>query len=154
MDNTSVVSHIATSSIESSNRRDSSRGQAGDVEGGRGRDLGSASNMVGSMNNRGNMVGSSNNRSDMVGSISQAMVSQTSISQTMVASISSIAQTMVTISSISQDIGISLSFPLGNMDGSSRVSNIATSSSIESSYGRDSSRGQASSGEGGRGSPC
>merc|ERR550519_628577 len=79
------------------------------------------------------------------------MVSQTGISQTMVASISSITQTMVTISSISQDIGISLSLPLGNMDGAGRVSNIATSSSIESSYGRDSSRGQASSGEGGRG---
>merc|ERR1712055_785115 len=53
---------------------------------------------------------------------------------------SSVAQTIGTIESIS----ISLSLPLGNMDNSSRVGNIASGTSIGSSNSRDSSRGESS----------
>merc|ERR1712096_433910 len=60
--------------------------------------------------------------------------------------ISSIAQT-----SIAKDIGVSLSLSLGNMNSSSRVSHIASGSSIESSYGGHCSRGQACNVEGSRG---
>merc|ERR1719219_402092 len=160
MNNTSRVSHIAAgSSIETSYGRDSSRGGTNSGEGGRGRDLG-LGNMVSSHNrshmvsngshmvshrghmvsNRGHMVGSKNRGSHMG---SSNMVSSR-ISHTMVASKSSIA-------SISHNIGISLSFSLGHMDNTSRVSNIAAGSSIHSSYSRDSSRVSTSSGEGGRG---
>merc|ERR1719481_1883486 len=62
-------------------------------------------------------------------------VSQTSVSETVSSSIE----------------GISLSLPLGDMDSSSRVSNITSSSSVKSSDSRDSSRGQASDVHRGRG---
>merc|ERR1719370_260608 len=46
---------------------------------------------------------------------------------------------------------VRISLPLGDMDGSSRVSNITSSSSVKSSDSRDSSRGQASDVHRGRG---
>merc|ERR1719312_209649 len=70
--------------------------------------------------------------------ISKASVSQTSVSKT------SISKT------VSSSV-VRISLPLGNMDGSSRVSNITSSSSVKSSDSRDSSRGQASDVHRGRG---
>merc|ERR550534_2887896 len=43
-----------------------------------------------------------------------------------------------------EGISISLSLPLGNMDDSSRVGNVASGTSVSSSNSRDSSRGKAS----------
>merc|ERR1719312_1578628 len=70
--------------------------------------------------------------------ISKASVSQTSVSKT------SVSKT------VSGSV-VRISLPLGNMDGSSRVSNITSSSSVKSSDSRDSSRGQASDVHRGRG---
>merc|ERR1719290_17816 len=86
--------------------------------------------------NRGNRLHSSNavNRADSLDHWSS------------ISYISSISNAIV--SSI-----IRISLPLGHMDSASRVSNIATSSSIGSGshYPRDSSRGCSSDGKGGRG---
>merc|ERR1719260_588132 len=112
MDGSSRVSNItSSSSVKSSDSRDSSRGQASDVYRGRGRDTGISSSMV--------------------DTISKSSVSQTSVSKT------SIPKT------VSSSV-IRISLPLGNMNGSSRVGDITSSSSVKSSDSRDSSRGQAS----------
>merc|ERR1711970_1250994 len=74
----------------------------------------------------------------MVDTVSKAGVSETSVSKT-------------SVSSSVVGISISLSLPLGDMNGSSRVSNITSSSSVKSSDSRDSSRGQASDVHRGRG---
>merc|ERR1712002_917363 len=116
MNGSSRVSNItSSSSVKSSDSRDSSRGQASDVHRGRGRDTGISSSMV-----------------------SQASISKTGVSET------SETQTSISQSVSSSIEGISLSLPLGDMDGSSRVSNITSSSSIGASDSRDGSRGQAS----------
>merc|ERR1711970_1042686 len=98
--------------------------------------------------NRGNSLDSSNivNRGNSLNS-SNAVNRVDSLNHwSSISSISSISKTIV--SSI-----IRISLPLGHMDSSSRVSNIATSSSIGSGshYSRNSSRGCSSDGKGGRG---
>merc|ERR1719370_1903102 len=114
MDGSSRVSNItSSSSVKSSDSRDSSRGQASDVHRGRGRDTGISSSMV--------------------DTISKSSVSQTSVSKTVSSSV------------------VRISLPLSNMDGSSRVGDITSSSSVKSSDSRDSSRGQASDVHRGRG---
>merc|ERR1712041_29972 len=119
MDGSSRVGDIASSSsVKSSDSRDSSRGQASDVHRGRGRDTGISSSMVDTVSKAG---------------VSETSVSKTSISETVSSSV------------------VRISLPLGNMDGSNRVSNIASSSSVKSSDSRDSSRGQASDVHRGRG---
>jgi len=55
------------------------------------------------------------------------------------------------VAAISQNVGISLSLPLGDMDDSSRVGNITSSTGISSSDSRDGSRGSSKGGERGRG---
>ena len=55
------------------------------------------------------------------------------------------------VAAISQNVGISLSFPLGDMDNSSRVGDVTPSTSINSSDSRDGSRGSSKGGERGRG---
>merc|ERR1712020_238158 len=126
MDGSSRVSNItSSSSISTSDSRDGSRGQASDVQRARGRDVRvSSSNMVSKTG------------------VSETRVSQTSVSQSSVSK---------TVSGCVVSISISLSLPLGNMDGSSRVSNITSSSSVKSTDSRDSSRGQASNVHRGRG---
>merc|ERR1712181_218237 len=47
-------------------------------------------------------------------------------------------------------VGLSLSLPLGNMDGSSGVGDVAAGTSVSSSYGGDGSRGSSKGGQGGR----
>merc|ERR1712114_71644 len=119
MDGSSRVSNItSSSSVKSSDSRDSSRGQASDVHGGRGRDTGISSSMVEAISESG---------------VSQTSVSKTSISKTVSSSV------------------VRISLPLGDMDSSSRVGNITSSSSVKSSDSRDSSRGQASDVHRGRG---
>merc|ERR1712020_287105 len=126
MDGSSRVSNItSSSSISTSDSRDGSRGQASDVQRARGRNVRvSSSNMV-----------------------SKTGVSETSVSQ------SSVSQSGVskTVSSSVVGISLSLSLPLGDMNGSSRVSDITSSSSVKSSDSRDSSRGQVSDVHRGRG---
>merc|ERR1719292_124330 len=119
MDGSSRVSNItSSSSVKSSDSRDSSRGQASDVHRGRGRDTGISSSMVDAISESG---------------VSETGVSKTSIAKTVSSSV------------------VRISLPLGDMDGSSRVSNITSSSSVKSSDSRDSSRGQASDVHRGRG---
>merc|ERR1712002_1339876 len=114
MDDSSRVGDItSSSSVKSSDGRDSSRGQASNIHRSRGRDTGISSSMV--------------------DTISESGVSKTSISKTISSSV------------------VRISLPLGDMDGSSRVSNITSSSSVKSSDSRDSSRGQASDVHRGRG---
>ena len=47
-------------------------------------------------------------------------------------------------------VGLSLSLPLGNMDGSSGVGDVAAGTSVSSSYGGDGSRGSSKGGQRGR----
>merc|ERR1712033_142095 len=119
MDSSSRVGDItSSSSVKSSDSRDSSRGQSSNVHRSRGRDTGISSSMVDTISESG---------------VSKTGVSETSISKTISSSV------------------VRISLPLGNMDGSSRVSNITSSSSVKSSDSRDSSRGQASDVHRGRG---
>merc|ERR1712080_351027 len=62
-----------------------------------------------------------------------------------------IAIATIAIATIVVRVGLSISTPLGEMDDSSRVGHIPASSSIESSYGRDGSRGVAMDSYGGGG---
>merc|ERR1719504_141295 len=62
-------------------------------------------------------------------------VSETSVSEPVVSSVV---------------VGLSLSLPLGNMDGSSGVGDVAAGTSISSSYGGDGSRGSSKGGQRGR----
>ena len=48
------------------------------------------------------------------------------------------------VAAISQNVGISLSFPLGDMDDTSRVGDITSGTSVSSSNSRDGSRGKSS----------
>merc|ERR1719268_640814 len=142
MDSSSRVSNIATSSSIGSGShysRDSSRGCSSDGKGGRGGHL-SVCNIV--------MDRVVNNTISMAISSISSISNVTSIAKTIssIASISGVSQ-----SSISSIIRISL--PLGHMDSASRVSHIATSSSIGSGshYSRHSSRGCSSDRKGGGG---
>merc|ERR1712080_6829 len=133
MDDSSRVGNItSSSSISTSDSRDSSRSQTSDVHRGRGRDTGIASSMVSRA------------------SISKSGVSETSVSK------SGVSKTSISMSGVSQTVSssvvsVSISLPMGDMDGSSRVGNITSSSSIKSSNSRDSSRSQTSDVHRGRG---
>merc|ERR1712080_730124 len=90
----------SSSSIKSSNSRDSSRSKTSDVQRSRGRDVRVSTNMV-SQNSVSNT------------SISQTSVSETRISET------GVSQTSLSQSVSSSVVSISLSLSLGDMDGSS-----------------------------------
>merc|ERR1719309_1417987 len=124
MDSSSRVGDITSSSSRSRDGRDGGRGSASNVQGGRGGDVGVASDDRGSSSHNGG----------------------SSISISTIASIATISGISKTVSTI--EVGVSLS--LGNMDSSSRVGNI-TSSSSRSRDGRHSSRGTTSNAQGGRG---
>jgi len=138
MDDSGRVGDITSgTSVSSSDSGNSSRGKASNVHGCRGGDTGIAGS------NRGHSSDGSSNRSDSSnsrGSIAKASIAKASIAET------SIAKTVGTIESIS----ISLSLPLGDMDDTSRVGNITSSTSISSSDSRDGSRGKSSNVHGGR----
>jgi len=123
MDSSGRVGNITSSSSRSRDSGHSSRGTTSNAQGGRGGDLGVASDDRGSSHNRGSSIAISTIAS--------------------IATISSISKTVSTI-----EVGVSL--PLGNMDSSGRVGDIASSSS-RSGDGRDGSRGKASDAHRGRG---
>merc|ERR1719219_922912 len=66
-----------------------------------------------------------------------------------VSSVSSVGPVSETVSSVV--VGVSLSLPLGNMDGSGGVGDVASGTSVGSSNSGDGGRGNADGGEGGRG---
>merc|ERR1712198_370915 len=66
-----------------------------------------------------------------------------------VSSVSSVGPVSETVSSVV--VGVSLSLPLGNMDGSGGVGDVASGTSVGSSDSGDGSGGNADGGEGGRG---
>merc|ERR1719219_2249289 len=66
-----------------------------------------------------------------------------------VSSVSSVGPVPETVSSVV--VGVSLSLPLGNMDGSGGVGDVASGTSVGSSNSGDGGRGNADGGEGGRG---
>merc|ERR1712198_431869 len=66
-----------------------------------------------------------------------------------VSSVSSIGPVSETVSSVV--VGVSLSLPLGNMDGSGGVGDVASGTSVGSSDSGDGGGGNADGGEGGRG---
>merc|ERR1712222_175235 len=71
-----------------------------------------------------------------------------------VATIAGVAEAGISVAwvaAISQNVGISLSFPLGDMDDSSRVGDVTPSTSISTSDSRDGSRGSSKGSERGRG---
>merc|ERR1719278_2184586 len=72
----------------------------------------------------------------------------TAVSET-VSSVAPVSETVSIVSSVV--VGGSLSLPLGNMDGSSGVGDVASGTSVGSSHGGDGSGGNADGGEGGRG---
>merc|ERR1712055_473624 len=133
MDSSSRVGNItSSSSIKSTNSRESSRSKTSNVDGGRGR----YTDLASSSNNRGSSIGVGISKSG----ISKTRISKTSISKTSISKTGTIS---------SKIVGISFSFPLGNMDCSSRVGNITPSSSIKSTNSRDSSRSKSSNVDGG-----
>merc|ERR1719219_299429 len=66
-----------------------------------------------------------------------------------VSSVSSVGPVSETVSSVV--VGVGLSLPLGNMDGSGGVGDVASGTSVGSSNSGDGGRGNADGGEGGRG---
>merc|ERR1712212_306132 len=66
-----------------------------------------------------------------------------------VSSVSSVGPVSKTVSSVV--VGVGLSLPLGNMDGSGGVGDVASGTSVGSSNSGDGGRGNADGGEGGRG---
>merc|ERR1712001_375094 len=69
------------------------------------------------------------------------------VSVTESVSVGPVAKTVVS----SVVVGVGLSLPLGNMDGSGGVGNVASGTSVGSSNSGDGGRGNADGGEGGRG---
>merc|ERR1711994_506651 len=65
--------------------------------------------------------------------------------------VSSVAEPAVSETVSSVVVGVSLSLPLGNMDGSGGVGDVASGTSVGSSNSGDGGRGNADGGEGGRG---
>ena len=175
MDHSSRVGAVASSSgVSSSNSGDGGGGEPGNVHGVGGGDIGVASGDgvvdKGSSNgDGGNSLhlsdgGGNNGRSgNSVGVVSVAeavvvaeagvrvaSISVSGIAQTVV---SGVAESVVSVSVVGVSLGISLSLslPLGNMDDSGRVGDIAASGSVASSDGGDGGSGEAGNADGGRG---
>merc|ERR1719479_881015 len=65
------------------------------------------------------------------------------IAQTVVSGVSGVSESVVTIGIVGVGLGISLSFPLGDMDDSGRVGDVTASSSVTSSNSGDGGSGKA-----------
>merc|ERR1719220_2155013 len=76
------------------------------------------------------------------------VASKSGVSKTVV---SGVAESVVSVGVVGVGLSISLSLPLGNMDDSSRVGNVTSSSGVTSSDGRDSGSGKAGDADGGGG---
>ena len=173
MDNSSRVGAVAASSgVSSSNSGDGRGGEPGNVHGVGGGDIGVASGDgvvdEGSSNGDGGSNGlhlsnggggSNNGGGNSVGVVSVAETVVVAESGVGVASISGVAQTVVSgvaesvvsVSVVGVSLGISLSLPLGDMDDSGRVGDVAASGSVASSDSGDSGSGEAGNGDGGGG---
>merc|ERR1740128_442987 len=71
------------------------------------------------------------------------------VSASVSVTVSSVTVSSVTVSSVV--VGVGLSLPLGNMDDSGGVGDVASGTSVGSGHGGDGSGGKADGGEGGRG---
>jgi len=133
MDYSSRVGDITSSTgISTSNGRHSSRGKTSNASAGRGTD---------------GSIASSGIRKTSI-----AIMSKTSIPVMSKTSIAVMSKTSIPISSVEESwIGFSLGLTLGNMDYSSRVGDITSSTGISTSNGRHSSRGKTSNASAGRG---
>merc|ERR1719220_3141884 len=76
------------------------------------------------------------------------VASESGVSKTVV---SGVAESVVSVGVVGVGLSISLSLPLGNMDDSSRVGNVTSSSGVTSSNGRDGGSGKAGDADGGGG---
>merc|ERR1712032_666074 len=140
MDDSSRVGNVTSSTgIRSSDSRDGSRGKAGNVHGSRGGDTGVAGSNGSHSSDGSNSSSNRGHSGNSRGSVAKTSVAKSSVSQT------GVTKTIGTVE------GISLSLPLSNMDDSSRVGNVTSSTGISSSDSRDSSRGKASNVHGSRG---
>ena len=173
MDNSSRVGAVASSSsVSSSNGGDGSGGKPGNVDGVGGGDISVASGdgMVDEGSSDGDGGGSdslhlsdgrgNNGRGgNSVGvvAVAEAVVvsvrvsSIAGIAQTVVSGVSGVSESVVTIGIVGVGLGISLSFPLGDMDDSGRVGDVTASSSVTSSNSGDGGSGKAGNAHGGRG---
>ena len=173
MDNSSRVGAVASSSsVSSSNGGDGSGGEPGNVDGVGGGDISVASGdgMVDEGSSDGDGGGSdslhlsdgrgNNGRGgNSVGvvAVAEAVVvsvrvsSIAGIAQTVVSGVSGVSESVVTIGIVGVGLGISLSFPLGDMDDSGRVGDVTASSSVTSSNSGDGGSGKAGNAHGGRG---
>merc|ERR1712215_248076 len=130
--NTSRVSNISTSTgIETMDCRNSSRSNTMDTY-----SVGNIGDTITNSMVHRSSIGNMSHTKSMMTSVSQ----MTSISK-MSYSISKMSCISIrTVESISISLGFSLSLTLGNMHSTSRVSNISTSTGIETMDSRDSSR--------------
>jgi len=152
MDDSSRVGNVTSSTgIRSSDSRDGSRGKAGNVHGSRGGDASVASSNRSHSSDGSNSSSNRGHSSNSRGSVAKTSVSESSVSETGVSE-SSVSETGVakTIGTV-ESISLSLSLPLGDMDDSSRVGNVTSSTGIRSSDSRDGSRGKAGNVHGSRG---
>merc|ERR1719291_1138078 len=171
VDNSSRVGAVASSSsVSSSNGGDGSGGEPGNVDGVGGGDISVASGdgMVEEGSSDGDGGGSdslhlsdgrgNNGRGgNSVGvvAVAEAVVvsvrvsSIAGIAQTVVSGVSGVSESVVTIGIVGVGLGISLSFPLGDMDDSGRVGDVTASSSVTSSNSGDGGAGNAHGGRGG-----
>ena len=159
MDDSSGVGAVpASRGVASGNSGGGSRCEASDVDGLGDVDVSIASSRVVDQGRSNSSVGTG------VVSIAEAVVvaqtgvpksrvseSRVSVAKTMVSGVSSVSQTVVsTVQHIGVSLGISLSLPLGDVDNSGRVGNVASGSSVASSDGGGGSGGEASDVDGGR----
>ena len=152
VDDSSRVGDITSgTSISSSDSGDGSRGSSKGGERSRGGNLGVAGSNWSNGSNRGHSGDGRGSVAKTGIAVSQTSVSQTSVSQT------GVSQTGVSQSSVTKTgtvgtvEGISLSLPLGDMDNTSRVGDIASGTSVSSSDSGDGSRGKSSNVHGSRG---
>ena len=173
MDNSGRVGAVTSSSgVSSSDSGDGSGGKAGDVHGVGGGDIGVATGNDGSVdegsgggdNGSGDSLdlsdsggsGDDGGGSDGVGVVGVAkavvvsvgvagVASESGVSKTVV---TSVAESVVSVGVVGVSLSISLSLPLGNMDDSSRVGDVTSSTGVSSSNSRDGSWGVASHDQG------
>merc|ERR1719291_695744 len=158
VDNSSRVGAVASSSsVSSSNGGDGSGGEPGNVDGVGGGDIsvasgdgmveGGGSDSLHLSDGRGNN-GRGGNSVGVV-AVAEAVVvsvrvsSIAGIAQTVVSGVSGVSESVVTIGIVGVGLGISLSFPLGDMDDSGRVGDVTASSSVTSSNSGDGGSGKA-----------
>merc|ERR1711988_1774304 len=164
-DSSGVGDVSASTSVSSGDSGDGGISKTDGGEGGRGADLGVSSGH-GSSDNRGGHrgdSGSSDGGSSVVRVSQSVVVGVGSVGvgvpgQAVVGGVSGVGGQTVSVvrveeSGVSLSIGLGLSLPLGDVDDSSRVGDVAASTSVTSGNGGDSGVGESETGggQGGRG---